>query len=536
MTGILKRWPRGGVFKIANPAFLLPVALLAIAVLAWATATTRTEAHSHAVNPPENVEASTTSTSLTLTWEAPVAVVNCPVEHYLIRGMRTTDRMYIADREKVSADGPLTFTVTGLDPGILYIMAIRAVAEYGHGKPCRSPNSREIYAYARTQEAETATNTPEPTATNTPEPTSTNTPEPTATNTPEPTSTNTPEPTATNTPEPTATNTPEPTATNTPEPTATNTPEPTATNTPEPTATNTPEPTATNTPAPTNTPEPTATNTPEPTATNTPEPTATNTPEPTSTNTPAPTNTPEPTSTNTPEPTATNTPAPTNTPEPASTNTPEPTATNTPEPTATNTPEPTATNTPEPTATNTPEPTATNTPEPTATNTPDPIESTDRIEDPDAIQMGSMKYISVVKSGTTYGMADGQTFLLTVNEGDSRHTNVPIDIKLSGTPSHDVSVRIKFQKSADSTATGRKDRIRDFRYINRVITWSAGASGEDLTKTINLRIFGDTTVESDEKVRFRLLDLTTDDPKVEFSGGESRIMFKVVIANDDSDG
>ncbi len=386
--------------------------------------------------------------------------------------------------------------------------------------------------------AEVVQNTPEPTSTNTPEPTSTNTPAPT--NTPEPTSTNTPEPTPTNTPEPTATNTPEPTSTNTPEPTSTNTPEPTSTNTPEPTSTNTPEPTSTNTP------EPTSTNTPAPTSTNTPEPTSTNTPEPTSTNTPAPTNTPEPTATNTPEPTSTNTPAPTNTPEPTSTSTPEPT--NTPEPTSTNTPEPTSTNTPaptntpEPTSTNTPEPTSTNTPaptntpEPTATNTPEPIESIDRTEVPDAIQMGSMKYISVVKSGTTYGMADGQTFLLTVNEGDSRHTNVPIDIKLSGTPSHDVSVRIKFQKSADSTATGRKGRIRDFRYINRVITWSAGASGEDLTKTINLRIFGDTTVESDERVRFRVLDLTTDDPKVEFSGGESWIMFKVVIANDDSDG
>ncbi len=394
--------------------------------------------------------------------------------------------------------------------------------------------------------AEVVPNTPEPTATNTPEPTATNTPEPTATNTPEPTATNTPEPTATNTPEPTSTNTPEPTSTNTPEPTSTNTPEPTSTNTPEPTSTNTPEPTSTNTPEPTstNTPEPTSTNTPEPTSTNTPEPTSTNTPEPTSTNTPEPTstNTPEPTSTNTPEPTSTNTPAPTNTPEPTSTNTPEPTSTNTPEPTSTNTPEPTATNTPEPTSTNTPEPTSTNTPEPTSTNTPaptntpEPTESTDIIEDPDAIQMGSMKYISVVKSGTTYGMADDQTFLLTVKEGDSRHTNVPIDIKLSGTPSHDVSVRIKFQKSADSTATGRKGGIRDFRYINRVITWSAGASGEDLTKTINLRIFGDTTVESDERVRFRVLDLTTDDPKVEFSGGESWIMFKVVIANDDSDG
>ncbi len=143
--------------------------------------------------------------------------------------------------------------------------------------------------------------------------------------------------------------------------------------------------------------------------------------------------------------------------------------------------------------------------------------------------------IEVVKDGTTYGKSQGQTPKLTITEGDSGTKTVPLTLRLTGTPSDDVSVQVKFQKPNDKTVRGKKKAgaDRDFYFIDQVITWEAGASGTNLNKTVNLRIIGDTREENDETVRFSVNRLTTDDRNVKFSGSLSRIFIEVVIANDD---
>ncbi len=146
-----------------------------------------------------------------------------------------------------------------------------------------------------------------------------------------------------------------------------------------------------------------------------------------------------------------------------------------------------------------------------------------------------IREIEVVKDGITYGKGEGQTPKLTITEGDSGTRTVPLTLRLTGTPSHDVSVRVKFQKPNDLEVRGKRDAgaDRDFYFMDRVFTWEAGATGAALTKTVNLRIIGDTREENDETVRFIVNRPKTEDPNVRLSGRCSRIFVQVVIANDD---
>ncbi len=130
-----------------------------------------------------------------------------------------------------------------------------------------------------------------------------------------------------------------------------------------------------------------------------------------------------------------------------------------------------------------------------------------------------------------------------VAEGDSGRTNMTFTITLSGTPSHKVQVRatargvaIKARRPSPPTATGLADPGRDFiRFTDRNIMFEAGATGDGLTKTVTVKILGDTVAEGDETVSLRVNNLRTDDDRVMFANGKKRIFVTGTIRDDDSD-
>ncbi len=184
----------------------------------------------------------------------------------------------------------------------------------------------------------------------------------------------------------------------------------------------------------------------------------------------------------------------------------------------------------------TPTPTPTPTPIPTPINL---IEWSERYEDLERPAVGGI-FVEVVKDKTVYGNSDGLQSTFNVTEGDSGTTDVPVQIRLTGSPSAEVKVRLMFQKPNDSSAQGRRKAgaNRDFHRIHQTLTWAANAQGDALTKTINLKIIGDTRAEGDETVRLAVQEIRgtplSADEQVKISRNGKKHFIKVVIKDDDA--
>ena len=276
----------------------------------------------------------TTTTTITATWDAPDMTGKPAIEKYWVRywekgtnrglnawTVKTNEALL--DVDSTNPNDPNA----SLKPGTAYEVEVMAENDEGYGAWSALAT---LYTSAKASAPATPAPTVSPTATPSPNlpsappqsapPPSASAPPPVSLPT---TSTLTSAPTATPTPPPTPMPTPAtysgappiPQATPTPAPTAIPTPPPTAIPTPAPTATPTPAPTATPTPAPTATPTPSPTPAPArasltvlaaPTSTP-PPPTPAPTPAPVSTATATATATPTPA----PVPTASPTPSPT---------------------------------------------------------------------------------------------------------------------------------------------------------------------------------------------------------------------------------
>ncbi len=150
-------------------------------------------------------------------------------------------------------------------------------------------------------------------------------------------------------------------------------------------------------------------------------------------------------------------------------------------------------------------------------------------------------FVEVVKDGTVYGNSKGLQSTFNVTEGDSGITTVPIQVRLTGRPSAEVNVRFMFHKPNDTEVQGRWQARanRAFHYMHLTLTWAANASGADLSKTLNLKIVGDTKDEDDEVVRLRVqeivgTDISSDD-RVRISRNGKKHGIQVVIVDDDGE-
>ena len=153
-------------------------------------------------------------------------------------------------------------------------------------------------------------------------------------------------------------------------------------------------------------------------------------------------------------------------------------------------------------------------------------------------QRGSI-YVEILKDNTVYGNSNGLTSTFNVAEGSSGMHMVPIQVRLTGSPSAAVNVRLKFHKPNDTEVQGRKRAgpNRDFHFMYKTLTWAANASGDDLTKTINLQIVGDTREENDETVKLVVKEIDgtplSSDSNVKISRNGRQQIIKVVIDDDD---
>ncbi len=115
------------------------------------------------------------------------------------------------------------------------------------------------------------------------------------------------------------------------------------------------------------------------------------------------------------------------------------------------------------------------------------------------------------------------------NTGDE--TDLDFTVTLSGSPSHDVRVRVS-TLIRGGTSTARANR--DFRaFTGTPLVFAAGASGAALTKTVTVVVLGDTVDEDDETVILRVNNLQTDDTRVALVGGAKRLEATGVIIDDD---
>ena len=120
-----------------------------------------------------------------------------------------------------------------------------------------------------------------------------------------------------------------------------------------------------------------------------------------------------------------------------------------------------------------------------------------------------------------------------VAEGDEGHTALVFAVELSGSPSHDVSVRVSAVAPSGTTATRKAGAWRDFVGFSRKLTFAANAAGAELRQTVIVDVVGDTAEEADETFVLRVKGLRTDDSRVSLSGGGSKIEATGMILNDD---
>ncbi len=153
-----------------------------------------------------------------------------------------------------------------------------------------------------------------------------------------------------------------------------------------------------------------------------------------------------------------------------------------------------------------------------------------------AAQQSPTNTLKVVRdSDPSVIMGSGQVESVSVAEGDSENTSLSFRLTLDQTPSHDVRVQATVWAPRDANVRGRSGagRERDFHYLQRHITFAAGATGQALSKLLTVEIIGDTRDEDDETFEVRVNNLHSGDARVRLHGGGKRIAFNVVISDDD---
>ncbi len=126
-----------------------------------------------------------------------------------------------------------------------------------------------------------------------------------------------------------------------------------------------------------------------------------------------------------------------------------------------------------------------------------------------------------------------------VAEGDEGETDMVFTLTLSGTPHHDVIVRVATAVEADNTATATRATpdeevaVRDFVLLRKAPVFEANATGAALVKTVVVKVLGDRTVEPDETFILRVSLLRTEDNRVALAGGGTQIDAIGTILNDD---
>ncbi len=118
---------------------------------------------------------------------------------------------------------------------------------------------------------------------------------------------------------------------------------------------------------------------------------------------------------------------------------------------------------------------------------------------------------------------------VTVAEGNRGKTAMNFVVTLSDSPSHDVVVRARYR---DGTATHSEDFT--LYHADRTIVFAANATGDGLSQTVPVYVFGDTAAEDDETFTLLLRGIETDDRRVIFKGG-SPLEATGTITDDDGE-
>ena len=118
-------------------------------------------------------------------------------------------------------------------------------------------------------------------------------------------------------------------------------------------------------------------------------------------------------------------------------------------------------------------------------------------------------------------------------EGDSGRTELNFTVTLSGSPSHEVQVDAVAREGTAEAGPGK-----DFRHFqaNRKVVFAADATGAALSRTVTVHVLGDEADEDDETFTLRLNNIRTNDHRVVFAGGGTRLEATGTITDDDTAG
>ncbi len=120
-----------------------------------------------------------------------------------------------------------------------------------------------------------------------------------------------------------------------------------------------------------------------------------------------------------------------------------------------------------------------------------------------------------------------------VVEGDSGRTALNFTVTLSGSPSHPVQVDAVAREGTAEAGPGK-----DFRHFqaNRKVVFAADATGAALSQTVRVDVLGDEADEDNETLTLRLNNIRTNDHRVVFAGGGTRLEATGTITDDDTAG
>ena len=134
-------------------------------------------------------------------------------------------------------------------------------------------------------------------------------------------------------------------------------------------------------------------------------------------------------------------------------------------------------------------------------------------------------------------LRDGEVTLSVTNaqvaEGNNGQTNMVFTVTLNGSPSANVKLTATALAGPGSTATATKGKRRDFIPLSKTIKFAANAQGDNLKKTISVKVLGDYSFEADETFLLRLDSLETKDQRVAFASGGENMQVVGTISNDD---
>ena len=109
-----------------------------------------------------------------------------------------------------------------------------------------------------------------------------------------------------------------------------------------------------------------------------------------------------------------------------------------------------------------------------------------------------------------------------VVEGDEGQTEMVVAILLSGSPSHEVRVRVRAHEMGSGSnlaATGSEGDGQDFVPLTQSVVFPANASGDDLRQEVRITVLGDRLAELDEIFRLTVDNLESEDERVLLGSG-----------------